>query len=122
MTLSVGFLGGAVGLVLASFLKWSVGLGAAAFFLGLPSGMVPVVATAMAGDLVRGPRRMMALGSLFIWRDGAMVVGLLGGELLRQRMRLEGSYLVLAVVLVGFAVASRWLDSPGGGRSDGEGV
>ncbi len=123
VTLSVGFLGGAVGLVLASFLRWSVGLGAAAFFLGLPSGMVPVVATAMAGDLVKGPRRMMALGSLFIWRDAAMVVGLLGGELLRQRMRLEGSYLVLAAVLVGFAVASRWLYSPGGGGgSDGEGV
>ena len=109
VTLSAGFLGGAAGLLLAGLLKQSAGLAVAAFCLGIPSGMVPVVATALVGDRVRGPRRMMALGSLFVWRDGSMVVGLVAAELLRRCLKLEGSYAVLALVLVAFAVASWWL-------------
>ena len=105
-TLAIGFLGGAVGLILATAFTRVAGMGAAAFCLGIPSGMVPVVATAMVGDKVKGSRRMMALGSLFVWRDGGIVVGLVAAELLRRSLQLEGSYLALAVVLVGFAVAS----------------
>jgi len=108
-TLAIGFLGGAAGLVLAGLLRQTAGLALAAFCLGIPSGMVPVVATALVGDRVQGRQRMMALGSLFVWRDGAVVVGLVAGELLRRSLSLTGSYLVLATVLVGFALASRRL-------------
>ncbi len=104
-TLAVGFLGGAAGLVLAGLLRQTAGLALAAFCLGIPSGMVPVVATALVGDRVKGSRRMMALGSLFVWRDAAVVVGLIAGELLRRSLNLTGSYFVLALVLVGFALA-----------------
>jgi hypothetical protein len=44
------------------------------------------------------------LGSLFIWRDGAVVAGMLLSEPLRRSLNLTGSYLVMALVLVGFAV------------------
>ena len=113
-TLAAGFLGGATGLVLASLLQRTSGLSVAAFCLGIPSGMVPVVATALVGDKVRGPRRTMALGSLFIWRDAAVVAGLVTGELLRRTLALRGSYLVLACVLVVFAAASWRLGGRGG--------
>jgi len=105
-TLAAGFAGGAVGLVLAGLLRHTTGLALAAFCLGIPSGMVPVVATALVGDRVKGPRRMMALGSLFVWRDGAVVVGLVAGALLQHWLSLTGSYFVLALVLIGFAVTS----------------
>jgi len=104
-TLAVGFLGGAVGLVLAGFLTSAAGLALAAFCLGVPSGMVPVVATALVGDKIKGARRTMALGSLFVWRDAAVVVGLVAGQYLRRGLSLAGSYLVLAAVLLGFALA-----------------
>jgi predicted MFS family arabinose efflux permease len=107
-TLSVGFLGGAVGLVLAGIITRTAGLAVAAFCLGIPSGMVPVVATALVGDKVKGPRRTMALGSLFVWRDAAVVAGLIGGEFLRRALQ-QDSYFVLAAVLVAFALAGRYL-------------
>lgn len=107
--LSVGFLGGAAGLVLAGLVSGTGGLAVAAFCLGIPSGVVPVVATAMVGDRVKGPRRMMALGSLFVWRDGAVVLGLAAGEVLRRALNLAGSFFVLAAVLVAFAIVSRGL-------------
>lgn len=58
----------------------------------------------------------MALGSLFAWRDAAVVVGLIAGELLRRSLNLTGSYFVLALVLVGFALASSRLAR---GRQEG---
>jgi MFS family permease len=116
--LGAGFLAGAGGLVLTGLLTWSparspsgaslevAGLALAAFCLGIPAGVVPVAGSALVGDRVSGPRRMMGLGSLFIWRDAAVVTGLLMSEYLRRTLNLSGSYLVMALLLAGFALAS----------------
>ena len=117
--LSAGFLGGAAGLVLAGVVSGTGGLAVAAFGLGIPSGVVPVVATAMVGDRVKGPQRMMALGSLFVWRDGAVVLGLVAGEVLRQLLSIAGSFFALAAVLVAFAMASRGLRWEGSAAAQG---
>jgi MFS family permease len=105
-TLSIGFLGGAVGLALAGVMTGTAGLAVAAFCFGIPSGMVPVVATALVGDKVKGSRRTMGLGSLFVWRDASVVVGLIANEYLRRALSQQGAYFVLAGVLVAFALAS----------------
>jgi MFS family permease len=114
--LAAGFLAGAGGLLLSGLLMRTpalspggtplevAGLALAAFFLGIPAGVVPVAASALVGDRVTGPRRMMGLGSLFIWRDGAIVAGMLASESLRRGLNLSGSYLVMALILMGFAV------------------
>ena len=61
---------------------------------------------------------MMALGSLFIWRDGGVVVGLVAAELLKRSLSAGGSYLVLAAVLLGFAmVAWQLRDGESGARA-----
>ena len=114
--MAAGFLAGAVGLLLSGLLVRTptvspggaplevAGLALAAFFLGIPAGVVPVAGSALVGDRVSGSRRMRGLGSLFIWRDGAVVAGMLLSEPLRRSLNLTGSYLVMALVLVSFAV------------------
>jgi len=116
--MAAGFLAGAGGLLLTGLLVWTpafsaggaplevAGLALAALFLGIPAGVVPVAGSALVGDRVSGPRRMMGLGSLFIWRDAAVVAGMLGSEYLRRSLNLSGSYLVMALILAGFALAS----------------
>lgn len=56
----------------------------AAGCLGLVSGVIPISATALAGDWFEPSMRSQALGAAFVWRDAGMVTSLLGGQYLAR--------------------------------------
>lgn len=79
-----GFVISAIGLVVPVLSVSIVGLGIAAFSLGILGGVVPVAAMSIVGDSTLAARRYVAMAALFIWRDFGVAVGLLGGDFIRN--------------------------------------
>ncbi|KPJ58910.1 MAG: hypothetical protein AMS15_07405 [Planctomycetes bacterium DG_23] len=75
-------------------------------FLGLQTGVIPVVTTAFVGDTLAQEERHLGLGAIFFWRDLAMVITLLGGEALVVHFSFETAILLFAIVFVGCAIVA----------------
>ncbi len=80
--LGTGFFGGAAALLLAALWRSPLALGVAAFALGFLNGSVPVVTTAIVGDVSHARRWPLAYGALFTWQGLGIVIAVLLSKIL----------------------------------------
>lgn len=93
------FAAATAGLLLAGLWPSSVAaVGLCAVLLGMQSGLVPVLTTAMIGDSAKSARRQNAYGALFFWRDMGVVVSLVLSQALRQRFSVQPALLTMAAL------------------------
>jgi hypothetical protein len=128
VVLRVSFLLAALGLVATVFVAERFSKGVAfqglhyialilsSLFLGLQAGVVPVATTAFVGDVLAQEERHLGLGAIFFWRDLAMVITLLGGEVLVAQFSFKWAVLLFAIIFIGCAVVAPrvQVSSPGG--------
>ena len=80
--MATAFVAGSAALFVAGAYEAGWTFVVAACCLGLVSGVVPVSATACAGEWFPPQKRSLALGAAFVWRDAGMVSSLVAGRLL----------------------------------------
>lgn len=80
--LALGFFGGALGMAAPLLLTHPLGLAGTALMLGLLSGSVPVVSSALVGHSAEQKRRPLAYGAMFTWRDLGVVTAVVAGKVL----------------------------------------
>ena len=106
-TLLVAFIGGSVGLLIASGWNHPAGAALAALALGFQGGMVPPVSTALVGDVVPSHQRHLALGAVFFWRDLGAITSMLGGQFIAQTAGgFQRSFVAFAVLFLVCAAVS----------------
>ncbi|MGD9497620.1 MAG: MFS transporter [Armatimonadota bacterium] len=105
--LAVGFFGGALGV--ATPLLWGhpLALAVTALMLGLMSGAVPVVSSALVGTSAEQKRRPLIYGAMFTWRDlGVSTAAVAGGVLGVQPKDVTLTFGVFAAVFALCGVVS----------------
>lgn len=97
--LALGFFGGAAGMAVPLLVEHPAGLAVTALMLGLLSGAVPVVSTALIGASADQKRRPLIYGAMFTWRDlGVVVATVVGGILGLKTGSMTVTFGVFAVV------------------------
>ena len=97
--LAAGFLSGALGMGALSFWRGPVAAVAAGICLGLLNSTVPVVASAMIGDVPRQKRRLV-YGVVFGFRDLGVAVAAVGVNVLGLKLQMTGAFGAAAIVFV----------------------
>lgn len=116
--IATAFLAGSAALLAAGACEARWTFVVAACCLGLVSGVVPVSATACAGEWFPPEKRSLALGAAFVWRDAGMVSSLIAGRLLASaRGDFASPIFVFAAVFAVCGIVSFALP---GGRSTAE--
>ncbi len=106
-TLLMAFIGGAVGLFIASGWHHPAGAAVAALALGFQGGLVPPVSTSLVGDVVPPEQRHLALGAIFFWRDLGAITAMLGGQFIAQSLGgFQRSFQGFAILFVFCALIS----------------
>ena len=101
LTLTLPFFLSGIGLIISSLFPHTISDISAAFFLGIQGGIVPVVATALIGDITVPTDRQLAYSAVFFWRDlGVVIPALLSNPLSRLLGGYRASFLAFGVVFI----------------------